>query len=172
MSLRVLSPGTFSLLVDAAVSRFSYGIVGSGQVPNDAVMDLVGVTAGPGLIGALLVGVSWAKGLAWSLGRPIVGVHHMEAHLFATNLEHPGAEPPFVALLVSGGHTLLLGGLVVSALGLLFGFAINSDPKHLPAAIRSADQGPFARTLVTALKNSGYFTLVRETATEAERVAA
>ena len=50
----------------------------------------------------------------------------------------------------------------------LFGFAINSDPKHLPTAIRAADQGPFARTLVSALKNSGYFTLVREAATEAE----
>lgn len=69
---------------------------------------LVGVTAGPGLIGALLVGVSWGKGLAWALGVPVVGVHHMEAHLFATRLEHPGAEPPFVALLVSGGHTMLL----------------------------------------------------------------
>lgn len=50
----------------------------------------------------------------------------------------------------------------------LFGFAINSDPRHLPAAIRAADQGPFARTLVAALKNSGYFNLVREAATEAE----
>jgi N6-L-threonylcarbamoyladenine synthase len=69
---------------------------------------LVGVTAGPGLIGALLVGVAWAKGLAWALDRPIVGVHHMEAHLFATQLEDARAEPPFVSLLVSGGHTLLL----------------------------------------------------------------
>ena len=50
----------------------------------------------------------------------------------------------------------------------LFGYAINSDPKHLPAAIRAADQGPFARTLVAALRNSGYFSLVREAATEAE----
>jgi ABC-2 type transport system permease protein len=50
----------------------------------------------------------------------------------------------------------------------LFGFAINTDPKHLPAAIRAADQGPFARTLVAALKNSGYFSFVREAATEAE----
>ena len=51
---------------------------------------------------------------------------------------------------------------------LLFGFAINSDPKHLPTAIRAADQGPFARTLVAALRTSGYFALVREAATEAE----
>jgi N6-L-threonylcarbamoyladenine synthase len=71
-------------------------------------VDVFGVTAGPGLIGALLVGVSWAKGAAFALDRPLVAVHHMEAHLFAPSLEDPGAEPPFVALLVSGGHTLLL----------------------------------------------------------------
>jgi N6-L-threonylcarbamoyladenine synthase len=69
---------------------------------------LFGVTAGPGLIGALLVGVAWAKAAAWAAGRPLVGVHHMEAHLFAASLEDPAAVPPFVALLVSGGHTLLL----------------------------------------------------------------
>ncbi len=68
----------------------------------------VGVTTGPGLIGCLLVGVNWAKALAFGQGLPIVGVHHMEAHLFANSLERPEAEPPFVALLVSGGHTLLL----------------------------------------------------------------
>ena len=71
-------------------------------------VDVFAVTAGPGLIGALLVGVAWAKAAAWAEGKPMVGVHHMEAHLFATELEHPGAHPPFVALLVSGGHTLLL----------------------------------------------------------------
>jgi N6-L-threonylcarbamoyladenine synthase len=71
-------------------------------------MDAFAVTAGPGLIGALLVGVSWAKAVAFSLGRPLVPVHHMEAHLFAPSLEDPEAEPPFIALLVSGGHTLLL----------------------------------------------------------------
>ena len=68
----------------------------------------VGVTAGPGLVGALLVGLNWAKGFAWALGKPLVGVQHMEAHLFANSLESPDARPPFVALLVSGGHTLLL----------------------------------------------------------------
>lgn len=68
----------------------------------------IGVTAGPGLIGALLVGVCWAKAVARALELPLVGVHHMEAHLFAPSLEDPRAEPPFVALLVSGGHTLLL----------------------------------------------------------------
>jgi N6-L-threonylcarbamoyladenine synthase len=73
-----------------------------------AEIDVVGVTAGPGLIGALLVGVSWGKAAAFAAGKPVVGVHHMEGHLFATHLEHPGAEPPFVGLLVSGGHTMLL----------------------------------------------------------------
>jgi N6-L-threonylcarbamoyladenine synthase len=71
-------------------------------------VDVFGVTAGPGLIGALLVGVAWAKAAAWAGGKPVVGVHHMEAHLFATALEDPRAEPPFVGLLVSGGHTLLM----------------------------------------------------------------
>jgi N6-L-threonylcarbamoyladenine synthase len=71
-------------------------------------VDVVGVTSGPGLIGALLVGVAWGKAAAWAAGKPVVGVHHMEGHLFATHLEDPAAVPPFVALLVSGGHTLLL----------------------------------------------------------------
>jgi N6-L-threonylcarbamoyladenine synthase len=71
-------------------------------------VDLIAVTEGPGLIGALLVGVSYAKGLALATGRPLVGVHHLEAHLFGTALDDPAAEPPFVGLIVSGGHSLLL----------------------------------------------------------------
>ncbi len=71
-------------------------------------VDAVAVTAGPGLIGALLVGVAWAKAVAFALGKPLIAVHHMEGHLFAPSLEDPEAEPPFVGLLVSGGHTLLL----------------------------------------------------------------
>jgi N6-L-threonylcarbamoyladenine synthase len=71
-------------------------------------LDAVAVTHAPGLVGALLVGVSFAKALAFGRGIPTVGVHHMEGHLFATALEHPDAVPPFTALLVSGGHTLLL----------------------------------------------------------------
>ena len=71
-------------------------------------IEAVAVTAGPGLIGALLVGVCWAKAAAFGLGRPLVPIHHMEAHLFAPSLENPDAVPPFVALLVSGGHSLLL----------------------------------------------------------------
>lgn len=68
----------------------------------------VAATAGPGLIGALLVGLTWGKALAFGLQRPFVPVHHMEAHVFATQLEHEAASPPFIGLLVSGGHTMLL----------------------------------------------------------------
>src|SRR3982074_2426415 len=71
-------------------------------------LDAIAVTNGPGLVGALLVGVSYAKALAFSQGIPLIGVHHMEGHLFAAALEHRDAVPPFTALLVSGGHTLLL----------------------------------------------------------------
>lgn len=71
-------------------------------------IDAVAVTYAPGLVGALLVGVSFAKALAFGRGIPCVGVHHMEGHLFATALEHRDAVPPFTALLVSGGHTLLV----------------------------------------------------------------
>ncbi len=71
-------------------------------------VDAVAVTAGPGLVGALLVGVMYGKTLALSLARPLLGVHHLEGHLFAPTLEDPELAPPFVALLVSGGHTMLL----------------------------------------------------------------
>ena len=78
----------------------------AGATLND--IDLVAVTQGPGLVGALLVGVSYAKGLALATGKPLVGVHHLEGHLFGTALDDARAEPPFVGLIVSGGHTLLL----------------------------------------------------------------
>ncbi|HYV98744.1 MAG TPA: tRNA (adenosine(37)-N6)-threonylcarbamoyltransferase complex transferase subunit TsaD, partial [Gemmatimonadaceae bacterium] len=68
----------------------------------------VAVTYAPGLVGALLVGVSYAKALAFARGIPLVAVHHLEGHLFAQSLEHADAVPPFTALLVSGGHTLLV----------------------------------------------------------------
>jgi len=68
----------------------------------------IAVTAGPGLVGALLVGLMYAKGLSMGLGKPLIGVHHHEGHLFAPRLTHPDLSPPFVALLVSGGHTMLL----------------------------------------------------------------
>ncbi len=71
-------------------------------------LDAVAVTHAPGLVGALLVGVSFGKSLAFAHGLPVVGVHHMEGHLFATSIEHERAVPPFTALLISGGHTMLL----------------------------------------------------------------
>ncbi|MCG5496873.1 tRNA (adenosine(37)-N6)-threonylcarbamoyltransferase complex transferase subunit TsaD [Ectothiorhodospira variabilis] len=71
-------------------------------------VDGVAYTAGPGLLGALLVGASVGRSLAWAWGVPAVGVHHMEGHLLAPLLEEPAPEFPFVALLVSGGHTLLV----------------------------------------------------------------
>lgn len=71
-------------------------------------IDVVAVTNAPGLVGALLVGVSYAKGLALGAGKSLIGVHHMEGHLFAQSLEYADAVPPFTALLVSGGHTLLV----------------------------------------------------------------
>ena len=89
--------------IDEVVDR---ALAEAGRELSD--IDAVAVTAGPGLIGALLVGVCWAKAAAFGLGKPLVTVHHMEAHLFAPSLEDPRAVPPFVALLVSGGHTLLL----------------------------------------------------------------
>ena len=66
------------------------------------------MTHAPGLVGALLVGVAYAKALGATLQVPVIGAHHMEGHLFATSLDHAGAVPPFTALLVSGGHTMLL----------------------------------------------------------------
>jgi N6-L-threonylcarbamoyladenine synthase len=80
------------------------------------VEDLGGVayTAGPGLVGALLVGAAAARSLAWALEIPAIGVHHMEGHLLAPMLEENAPEPPFVALLVSGGHSMLIE---VSAIG-------------------------------------------------------
>ena len=68
----------------------------------------IGVTYGPGLVGALLVGVAEAKALAWAAKKPLVGVHHIEGHVPANYIEHPDLEPPFVCLIVSGGHTHLV----------------------------------------------------------------
>ncbi|RRU15115.1 MULTISPECIES: tRNA (adenosine(37)-N6)-threonylcarbamoyltransferase complex transferase subunit TsaD [unclassified Stenotrophomonas] len=78
----------------------------AGLGVND--IDGVAYTAGPGLVGALLVGAGVARSLAWALEVPAVGVHHMEGHLLAPLMEDDPPEPPFVALLVSGGHTQLV----------------------------------------------------------------
>jgi N6-L-threonylcarbamoyladenine synthase len=67
----------------------------------------IAVTAGPGLVGSLLVGVSFAKALAYRLGVPLVGVHHLEGHLMSAELADPTLRPPYLGLVVSGGHTAL-----------------------------------------------------------------
>jgi N6-L-threonylcarbamoyladenine synthase len=85
------------------------------------VGDLGGVayTAGPGLVGALLVGASVARALAWALEVPAIGVHHMEGHLLAPLLEADPPRPPFVALLVSGGHSMLIEVAAIGSYRLL-----------------------------------------------------
>lgn len=71
-------------------------------------IDAIAVTYGPGLVGALLVGLSAAKSLAWATDKPLIGVNHLEGHVFANFLADAELEPPFLALVVSGGHTALL----------------------------------------------------------------
>lgn len=78
----------------------------AGVTFND--ISAIGVTYGPGLVGALLVGVSVAKALSFATGIPLVGVNHLEGHIFANFLAHTKLEPPFMALVVSGGHTSLV----------------------------------------------------------------
>ncbi|NTW28349.1 MAG: tRNA (adenosine(37)-N6)-threonylcarbamoyltransferase complex transferase subunit TsaD [Coriobacteriia bacterium] len=73
-----------------------------------ADLDAIAVTQGPGLVGALVVGVAYAKGLAMATGLPLVGVNHLEGHIFANVFADPQVAPPLVALLVSGGHTSLV----------------------------------------------------------------
>ncbi len=136
-------------------------------------IDLIGVTQGPGLVGCLLVGLSMAKGLAYGLEIPLVGVNHLEGHLFAHYIEKgERAPPPFVALIVSGGHTLLVfvrewghyevlgetrddaAGEAFDKVGKLIGLGYPAGP----AIDRLAKQGdsraiPFPRPLLDA---SGY----------------
>ncbi len=71
-------------------------------------IDVIGVTYGPGLVGALLIGLASAKAMAFALNKPLVGVHHIQGHISANYLEHPDLEPPFLAFVVSGGHTHLV----------------------------------------------------------------
>ncbi len=119
--------------------------------------DLSGIayTAGPGLVGALLVGAALGRSLAWAWGLPSIGVHHMEGHLLAPMLEDPPPSFPFVALLVSGGHTQLvevedigryrlLGESVDDAAGEAFDKTaklLGLDYPGGPAVARLAEQG-------------------------------
>jgi N6-L-threonylcarbamoyladenine synthase len=120
-----------------------------------ADIDGVAYTAGPGLVGALLVGASVARSLAFAWGRPAVGVHHLEGHLLAPMLEVDPPDFPFLALLVSGGHTLLaevraLGDyrIIGSSVDDAAGEAFDKTAKHLglpypggPALAKLADTG-------------------------------
>ena len=84
---------------------FSQALDDAQLTPDE--LDAVAVTQGPGLPGALLIGLAFAKGLALSLGRPLVPVDHLAAHLYAGEMVQPDLEPPYIGLVVSGGHTLL-----------------------------------------------------------------
>ncbi len=85
-----------SLVVDEALSK-------AGVTIND--ITAVAVTYGPGLVGALLVGVSYAKALSFALSKPLIPVHHIRGHITANYIEHPEIETPYVALVASGGHS-------------------------------------------------------------------
>lgn len=78
----------------------------AGVTLND--IDAIGVTYGPGLVGALLVGVAEAKAISYAAKKPLVGVHHIEGHVSANYIENKDLEPPFLCLIVSGGHTHLV----------------------------------------------------------------
>lgn len=80
-------------------------LVDAGKELQD--MSAIAVTYGPGLVGALLVGVSAAKAISFASGIPLIGVHHIEGHISANFIENKNLEPPFVCLVVSGGHSLL-----------------------------------------------------------------
>ena len=86
-------------------------VVGAALKEADVTLDdidAIGVTYGPGLVGALLVGVAEAKAIAYAKKKPLVGVHHIEGHVSANYIEHPDLEPPFLCEIISGGHTHLV----------------------------------------------------------------
>lgn len=95
-------------VVDAALEEAAEGLGLAGGAIAPAELAAVGVTQGPGLVGALVVGVAFAKGFALSAGKPLICVNHLEGHLFANKLTTPDLEPPFIFTLVSGGHTMLV----------------------------------------------------------------
>lgn len=81
-------------------------LVEAGVNEND--IDAIAVTYGPGLVGALLVGINFAKGLSYAWKKPLIGVNHIEGHIFANFIEDENLEPPFICLVASGGHTHLV----------------------------------------------------------------
>lgn len=93
--------------IEAVVGTVQEALEGAGQIPFSA-LDAVAVTTKPGLVGALVVGVAYAKGLALGIQKPLYGVHHLEGHMVANALDNPDIQPPFVSLIVSGGNTSLV----------------------------------------------------------------
>ncbi len=131
-------------------------------------IDAIGVTYGPGLVGALLVGVAEAKAISFACNKPLVGVHHIEGHISANYIEYPELEPPFLCLVVSGGHTHLvrvkdygkyeiLGRTVDDAAGEAFdkvaraiGLGYPGGPKVEKKALEGNPEAiPFPRAKVT-----------------------
>ena len=94
-------------VVDAALEEAAASL-GMRDPVAPSELAAVGVTQGPGLVGALVVGVAFAKGFAYAAGKPLVAVNHLEGHLYANLLTTPDLEPPFIFTLVSGGHTMLV----------------------------------------------------------------
>jgi N6-L-threonylcarbamoyladenine synthase len=93
--------------VDEALAQAGEALASPGPLAFSD-LDTIAVTYGPGLVGALVVGLSYAKGLSLATGLPLVGVNHLEGHIFANVLADPEVRPPLVALVVSGGHTSLV----------------------------------------------------------------
>ena len=89
------------------INRVTDHALSEAGVTMDDV-DFFSVTMGPGLVGALLIGVATAKAYSLATGKPLVGVHHIQGHISANYIEHPDLEPPFMALVVSGGHTSIV----------------------------------------------------------------
>ena len=92
--------------IEAIVPTVAYTMEQAQLAYSD--LSAIACTQGPGLVGALVVGVAFAKGLAYATGLPFIGVNHLEGHLYANRYVDPELEPPFVALIVSGGHTMLI----------------------------------------------------------------
>ena len=90
-----------------AISRVAKEAINIANVSWEQI-DVISCTYGPGLVGALLVGVSYAKALSYALNKPLVGVNHIEGHIAANYITFPELEPPFLCLIISGGHTHLV----------------------------------------------------------------
>lgn len=111
IDIHALYGGVVPEIASRAHTEAIYGVVENALNAASVTLseiDAIAITYAPGLIGALLTGLSFAKGLSYASGIPLVPVHHIRGHVAANYLAHPDLEPPFIALVVSGGHTSLL----------------------------------------------------------------